>query len=202
MSFSPKQAASTLRDANCATRLRKVSTPTGSRIGKLPRRNSRYAAASRRMMALAEFISSASRTYAATHRLPIGTAFGGSPKSRLGAINSTLPRITVVVYPPPPAAGCHHQDATLNVGPLHQMARLIVQHVAALTEGPQILQTIVGGITVQVCRARRAPSGTELPPQGRAYGQGVHGDPARSPLVRRTSPRPAGSGGGEERPQG
>lgn len=32
------------------------------------------------------------------------------------------------------------------------MVRPIVQHVAALTEGPQIFQTIVGGIAVQVRR--------------------------------------------------
>jgi hypothetical protein len=38
-------------------------------------------------------------------------------------------------------------------------------------------------------RARRALSGTELTPQGRT------GDPAKSPLVRRTGARPAGSGG-------
>ena len=35
---------------------------------------------------------------------------------------------------------------------LHQMVRPIVQHVAALTEGPQIFQPIVGGITVEVRR--------------------------------------------------
>ena len=35
---------------------------------------------------------------------------------------------------------------------LHQMVRPIVQHVAALTEGPQIFQPIVGGIAVQVRR--------------------------------------------------
>ena len=32
------------------------------------------------------------------------------------------------------------------------MVRPIVQHVAALTEGPQIFQPIVGGIAVQVRR--------------------------------------------------
>lgn len=36
--------------------------------------------------ALAEYISSALRTYAATHRLPNGTAFGGSPQSRLAEL--------------------------------------------------------------------------------------------------------------------
>jgi hypothetical protein len=35
---------------------------------------------------------------------------------------------------------------------LHQMVRPIVQHVAALTEGLQISQPIVGGIAVQVRR--------------------------------------------------
>ena len=37
---------------------------------------------------------------------------------------------------------------------LHQMVRPIVQHVAALTEGPQIFQPIVGGIAVQVRRCK------------------------------------------------
>ena len=68
------------------------------------------------MMALAEFISSASRTYAATHRLPIGTAFGGSPKSRLGAINLTLSPSPLSLTRHPSAVRCHHQYATLNVG--------------------------------------------------------------------------------------
>jgi hypothetical protein len=37
---------------------------------------------------------------------------------------------------------------------LHQMVRPIVQHVAALTKGPQIFQSIVARITVQVRRGK------------------------------------------------
>jgi hypothetical protein len=88
------------------------------------------------------------------------------------------------------------QTPPIGDPPLHQMARPIVQHVAALTEGSRIFQTIVGGIVGSLSRCAIASttrsSGTELPPQGRACGQDVHGDPARSPLVRRTSARPAG----------
>jgi hypothetical protein len=43
-------------------------------------------------------------------------------------------------------------DAAEGDPALHQMVRPVVQHVAALTEGPQILQPIVGGIAVQVRR--------------------------------------------------
>ena len=42
------------------------------------------------------------------------------------------------------------------------MVRPIVQHVAALTEGPQIFQPIVGGIAVQVRRCENDARHPEL----------------------------------------
>ena len=43
---------------------------------------------------------------------------------------------------------------------------------------------------------RRGSSETELSPSGRASGRAFLGDPAMSPLARRTNARPVGSGGG------
>ena len=82
---------------------------------------------------------------------------------------------------------------------LRQMVRPIVQHVAA-RQGQADFSADCWWDRCQNAplQARRASSGTELPPQGRANGQDVHGDRARSPFVRRTSARPAGSGGGRD----
>jgi hypothetical protein len=55
---------------------------------------------------------------------------------------------------------------------LHQMVRSIVQHVAALTEGPQIFQPIVGGITVQVRRCEHDDWGaSDFGPDGQPIGR-------------------------------
>jgi hypothetical protein len=45
---------------------------------------------------------------------------------------------------------------------LHQMVRPIVQHVAALTEGSQIFQPVVGGVAVQVRRCENDARHPEL----------------------------------------
>ena len=57
------------------------------------------------------------------------------------------------------------------------MVRPIVQHVAALTEGPQIFQPIVGGIAVQVCRREYDARHSKL--------SGLHkvGPPGDAPLA-------------------